>query len=284
MISKSITLISASLVNNFKGRKIMKQIAIFTALLLLAGCSTMPNNNVGSDTNADPDNSIITEETVQLEEQKKLEQPQLTPVKDARSAMPDDPFYTPIEPSQKPTPITVTGSLFNSETSQSLYSYIAPYDIGDSITVILKENASASKSASSTLENSDDYSLDPITIPGGELTVNGKVVELGLSKALAFDGSSGADQKHSISARITVSIVDILNNGNLKVRGEKWLVINNGNEYMRFTGIVRPLDINEDNTVESAQVANTRIEFSGTGDHATVQKRGWLSSLLGSSL
>jgi flagellar L-ring protein precursor FlgH len=109
-------------------------------------------------------------------------------------------------------------------------------------------------------------------------------VELELSKALGFDGSSGADQKHSLSARITVSIVDILNNGNLKVRGEKWLVINNGNEYMRFTGTVRPLDVSEDNTVESAQVADTRIEFSATGDHATVQKQGWLSSFLGSSL
>ena len=251
-----------------------KWIAIPITLVFLAGCSTLP----------DEDESPITEQTVQKEEQQKQEKPQITPVKDQRAATPDDPFYAPIEPSQTATPITITGSLFNSETSHSLYSYVAPYNIGDSITVILKEDASASKSASSTLESTDNYTLDPITIPGGELTVNGKVVELGLNKALGFDGTSGADQKHSLSARITVSIVDILNNGNLQVRGEKWLVINNGKEYMRFTGTVRPLDIAEDNTVESAQVANTRIEFSGTGDHAKVQKQGWLSSFLGSSL
>jgi flagellar L-ring protein precursor FlgH len=249
----------------------IKRLAILTAIMLLTGCSTIPD-------------TPITEDSVQQEEQQKQEQPQHPVVKNERSPVADDPFYAPIEPARKPTPITVTGSLFNSDTAHSLYSYSAPYAIGDSITVILKENASASKSASSTLENSNNYTLDPIKIPGGELTVNGKVVELELNKALGFDGTSGADQQHSLSARITVTVVDILNNGNLKVRGEKWLVINNGNEYMRFTGIIRPLDISEDNTVESAQVADTRIEFSGTGDHAKVQKQGWLSSLLGSSL
>lgn len=252
----------------------IKHIALSIFLIILAGCSSVPGSS----------NSTLTQDSIEHEEQQKQEEKQITPVKDDRSPIPDDPFYAPIEPGQSPTSITITGSLFNSETSHSLYSYVAPYTIGDSITVILKEDASASKSASSTLANNDTYTLDPITIPGGELSINGKVVELELSKALGFDGTSGADQQHSLSARITVSVVDILNNGNLKVRGEKWLVINNGKEYMRFTGTIRPLDISEDNTVESAQIADTRIEFSGTGDHATVQKQGWLSSFLSSSL
>jgi len=252
----------------------IKRIILSTALILLAGCTSLPVAK----------KEALNEKAIQHEQQKKQQQVQPVTVKDNRSPTPDDPFYAPIEPAQSATSIAITGSLFNSEKAQSLYSYTAPYQIGDSITVILKEDASASKSASSTLENTDSYTLDPITIPGGELKINENVVQLGLNKASGFDGSSGADQKHSISARITVSIVDILNNGNLQVRGEKWLVINNGNEYMRFTGIVRPLDINEDNTVESAQVANTRIEFSATGDHQEVQKKGWLSSLLGSAL
>ena len=258
----------------------IKQIAITTALLLLVGCSSALKS-----TNLPLTDEVNQQVKVELEKQKQEQiQPQVTPSKDQHDPIADDPFYAPIEPGQSASPISVTGSLFNSKTSHSLYSYIAPYAIGDSITVILKENASASKSASSTLESSNDYALDPITIPGGQMEINGKVVQLELSKASGFDGSSGADQKHSLSARITVSVVDILNNGNLKVRGEKWLVINNGKEYMRFTGIVRPLDVSEDNTVQSAQVANTRIEFSGTGDHATVQKQGWLSSLLNNSL
>jgi len=252
----------------------IKQIILSTALILLVGCTSIPEAK----------KEALNEKALQQEEQQKQEEVQPVIVKDNRAPIPDDPYYAPIEPAQRATPITITGSLFNSEQAQSLYSYSAPYQIGDSITVILQEDASASKSASSTLENSDSYTLEPITIPGGELKINDNVVELGLSKESGFDGSSGADQKHSISARITVSIVNILNNGNLQVRGEKWLVINNGNEYMRFTGTVRPLDISEDNTVESAQVANTRIEFSATGDHQAVQKKGWLSSLLGSAL
>ena len=254
----------------------IKSIVISISLMLLAGCTTTRDE-------VEPVTEIIPQKEVQGQDPEK-EKPQAKLVKEQRSPTPDDPFYAPIEPRPAPTPITSTGSLFNSKTAHSLYSYVAPYAIGDSVTVVLKENASASKSASSTLESSNNYTLDPIKIPGGEMTINGKVVELELNKGQGFDGNSGADQKHSLSARITVSIVDILNNGNLVVRGEKWLVINNGQEYMRFTGIIRPLDIDEDNTIESSQVANTRIEFSGAGDHATVQKQGWLSSLLGSSL
>jgi len=247
-------------------------------LMLLSGCTSLlkvpPTNQ------ARP----LTEDKVAKEEVKKQVEPQAIPVQNKLDPAPDDPFYRPIDPQQKAAPIAITGSLFNSDTSHSLYSYSAPYTIGDTITVILKENASASKSASSTLANNDNYTLDPITIPGGELSVNGKTVELGLNKTLGFDGESGADQKHSLSARITVSVIDVLNNGNLNVRGEKWLELNNGKEYMRFTGVIRPLDITEDNTIESAQIADSRITFSATGDHAKVQKQGWLSSLLSGSL
>lgn len=205
-------------------------------------------------------------------------EPSAVPTNDAYDPVPDDPYYAPIKPGPEPEPVAVTGSLFNSETSRSLYSYIPNFSLGDTITVVLDEEAKATKSANSTLEKSTNYKLEPITVPGGELKILGKTVELDLAQDNDFDGSADANQKHSLTGKITVSVVDVLNNGNLVVRGEKWLVINNGKEFIRLTGIVRPKDVALDNSIGSYQVANARIEFSGTGAQAEAQKQGWISS------
>lgn len=219
-----------------------------------------------------------------VQENQDQEQRQVTGSSNNSSPIPDDPYYAPIEPSKTPMQLEVTGSLFNAQISTDLYSYAPKFSLGDTINVILKEDTVASKSASSTLSNENNYTLEPITVPGGSLTINGKVIELGVAQDQAFDGNSGSSQRHNITGRITVSVTEILNNGNLVVRGEKWLVINNGKEYIRLTGIIRPLDISEDNSVESYQIADSRIEFSATGEHADIQTRGWLSSLFSGSL
>ena len=239
-------------------------------VLLLSACSTIVDS--------------VEEVADNVQEREDRNQRQVTVSTDSRSPIPDDPFYAPIEPSPAADPVIVTGSMFNSNTSRSLYSYTPPFALGDTITILLEEEATATKSASSNLGKENSYKLDPVKVPGGNLTINGRVVELEMKQKQDFDGSSDANQRHRLSGRITVSVVDILNNGNLVVRGEKWLVINNGKEYMRFTGIVRPLDVGEDNSIGSYQVADARIEFSGTGDHADVQTQGWLSSFLGGSM
>ncbi|WP_220719907.1 flagellar basal body L-ring protein FlgH [Agarivorans litoreus] len=239
-------------------------------VILLSACSSIVDG--------------VEEVADSVQEREDRNQRQVTVSTDSRSPIPDDPFYAPIEPSPAADPVIVTGSMFNSNTSRSLYSYTPPFALGDTITILLEEEATATKSASSNLGKENSYKLDPVKVPGGNLTINGRVVELEMKQKQDFDGSSDANQRHRLSGRITVSVVDILNNGNLVVRGEKWLVINNGKEYMRFTGIVRPLDVGEDNSIGSYQVADARIEFSGTGDHADVQTQGWLSSFLGGSM
>ena len=246
------------------------KITIIITLALLSGCSTITD--------------MITAIPEKIQEQQDQEQRQVTISTDQMSPVPNDPFYAPIEPSPVAEPVSISGSMFNPHSSHSLYSYISPFAIGDSITVMLVEDATASKSASSNLTRESNFELDPIVVPGGEMTINGNILELGVAQAQDFGGNADAEQQHSLSARITVSVVDILHNGNLVVRGEKWLVINNGKEYMRFTGIIRPLDISETNSIQSYQVADSRIEFSGTGDHADVQTQGWLASFLGGSI
>jgi flagellar L-ring protein precursor FlgH len=248
----------------------MNKFIVLFYLAFLPGCSAIVESIEG-----------VTEK---VQEKQDNEQRQVTESTHSSSPIPGDPYYAPIEPRREPAPIEVTGSLFNIHIATDLYSYSPTFALGDTINVLLKEETVATKSAKSNLSNENDYTLDPITVPGGSMTVNGKVVELGMSQDQNFDGQSGSSQRHNLSGKITVSVVDILNNGNLVVRGEKWLVINNGKEYIRLTGIIRPLDISEENSVDSYQVADSRIEFSATGEHADVQTRGWLSSLFSGSL
>jgi flagellar L-ring protein precursor FlgH len=77
-------------------------------------------------------------------------------------------------------------------------------------------------------------------------------------------------------------VVQVLANQNLLVRGEKWLTLNNGDEYIRLTGVVRPADVSPTNEIASTKIANARIQYSGTGSFATAQEEGWLSGFFSS--
>ncbi|CAG9000478.1 MAG: Flagellar L-ring protein [Candidatus Celerinatantimonas neptuna] len=247
-----------------------KQLFCLWVILMLTGCATVQQTN----------------DKITNTAQKKIDnkQRQVTVSTDNHAPVPNDPYYAPIDPSEKPKQVIPTGSAFNPKTSTSLYSYMPAYSVGDTVTVLLSETASAKKSATTDMSHNNDYNLDPITVPGGKLTVNGKTVQLGMKQSQNFDGKADSAQSHTLTGSITVSVVDVLNNGNLVVRGEKWLVINNGKEYIRLTGIIRPKDVTQGNTVKSSQIADARIEFSGTGDQANTQTQGWLSRLFNGSL
>lgn len=112
---------------------------------------------------------------------------------------------------------------------------------------------------------------------GQEVTIG----ESNLSYAASHDnktsGSTSADQSNSISGSISVEVVDVLANGNLMIRGEKWLTLNTGDEYIRLSGTIRPDDISQENTVASTRISNARIQYSGTGDRQDTQDQGWLA-------
>jgi flagellar L-ring protein precursor FlgH len=72
-------------------------------------------------------------------------------------------------------------------------------------------------------------------------------------------GNGQANQSNSLTGSISVSVVEVLPNGNLKVRGEKRVSLNQGNEYLRVSGIIRPIDISATNTVSSSQLADATI-------------------------
>src|SRR5690606_7838640 len=97
-----------------------------------------------------------------------------------------------------------------------------------------------------------------------------------------FKGEAAADQSNTLQGSITVMVADIMPNGLLEVRGEKWLTLNRGEEFVRLRGYVRPEDVLADNSVPSTKVADVRITYSGTGELADASRQGWLSRFFGS--
>ena len=168
--------------------------------------------------------------------------------------------------------------------ANSLYSDVTARRVGDIITVTLSESTSASKSADTTTAKDSSVNLDTITGLGGQaVNIGGQSIQLGIGSSSDFSGDSAANQSNSLSGAISVTVVDVLPNNNLVIRGEKWLTLNHGDEYIRLTGIIRPADISPENEIVSTKVANARIQYSGTGSFARAQERGWLTKFFDST-
>lgn len=196
-----------------------------------------------------------------------------------------DPAWAPIHPKQKPEHYAAeTGSLFNLQHINSLYDDSKPRGIGDIITVNLDESTKAAKSADADLSKSNDSSMDPLAVGGKDLTIGDYNFSYALKNDNNFNGSAEANQSNSISGSITVEVIEVLANGNLVIRGEKWLTLNTGEEFIRLEGLVRPQDVNADNTVESNRIANARIQYSGKGQMQESQSAGWLTRFFSSAL
>lgn len=185
-----------------------------------------------------------------------------------------EPIVRPVPP---PRPNYDNGSLFQPR-SLSLFEDPKPYRIGDVLTIILQEQTSASKTAETSTAKDDDISFDVPSILGITPTHNGNtLLNANISPSRAFSGEADSSQSNSLSGQITVTVVDILPNGNMVVQGEKWLTLNKGKEYIRIAGVVRPQDISGDNTITSSKLADAQIAYSGEGFLADSNEQGWLS-------
>jgi flagellar L-ring protein precursor FlgH len=187
-------------------------------------------------------------------------------------------------------PNVTNGSLFQERSPKhygykSLFEDYRPHNIGDTITVILQEEISASNSSTSNASRDGTDNIGMEIIPNGLSPILGldlKKNQIGLNSTGKHDfsgkGNNAAENK--FSGLITVTIKTILPNGNLKVIGEKQVGINDGVEYIRFSGVVNPNNINNNNFVQSSRIADARIEYSRHGWVNQMQHMGWIQKLL----
>lgn len=194
-----------------------------------------------------------------------------------KAPKPDNPYYAPIQPSQMQHPQPVTGSIYHSATSMDLYSDGRAHRVGDIITVVLTERTQSSKTASTTVDKSNNVSIGAPNVLGRDLTVFGNPLSASMNSGSAFDGEGSSDMSNSLNGNITVTVHQVLPNGTLLVRGEKWLTLNQGDEYIRISGLVRKQDVGPDNTVESTRLADARITYSGTVATHDSNVMGWLA-------
>lgn len=198
--------------------------------------------------------------------------------------LPNDPDFAPILPEMEEEPVIPTGSLFKENYVNNIYSDSKAHRVGDIISVVLSENTQAQKSATTELTKENSASLGSVIgLGGAPITFKGDSLEFGYNQVSDFSGESETDQSNSLSGNISVHVLRVLPNGNLMIRGEKWMSLNNGDEYVRLTGIIRAQDISSSNTIMSSKVANARIQYAGTGSFADVQEQGWLSAFFSSS-
>lgn len=188
-----------------------------------------------------------------------------------------DPDFAPAVPVAMKAPLQTNGSIYQAGYNIALFQDIKANRVGDIINIVLTESTQASKNAKTNLTKTNEVTLNNPTLLGRPASAGAGTMEMGIDTEHAFDGSGSSSQSNSLSGNIAVTVMEILPNGNMKVRGEKLLTLNQGSEYIRLSGIVRPIDVRSDNTVLSTQVANARISYSGTGALADANRNGWLS-------
>lgn len=188
-------------------------------------------------------------------------------------------------PNEEQLPPTTAGAIYAQGTEVSLWQNVTARNVGDTLTIILEEATSASKNATTTASKSSEATLGGPTVFGRPVTVNGTpVLQGGLSNDSSFNGNGTSKQSNALDGAIAVTVARRFNNGNLLVRGEKWIHINTGKEFVRVQGIVRPSDIAPDNTVVSWKVADAYISYGGQGTVANASKPGWLYRFFNSPL
>ena len=169
------------------------------------------------------------------------------------------------------------GAIYAQGTDVSLWNNVTARNVGDTLTVTLSENTEAEKKATTTATKSTSAELTGPTIAGRPITMNGTpILEGSIGNESQFAGNGAAAQSNKLDGFITVTVAKRFSNGNLLVRGQKWISINSGREYVRLQGIVRPSDIAPDNTVISYRVADAYISYGGQGTVANATKPGWL--------
>lgn len=190
-----------------------------------------------------------------------------------------DPDYEPVPPVMPEEKVSYDGGLFYASSNLYIFEDIKATRVGDLLTVVLSEQTNASKSSSLEADKSTTIDLPNPTIFGkSDYTVDGREV-LSSSATASRDvaGEGELTQENSLDGNITVTVTDRLSNGYLVIKGEKLLTLNEGSEVVRIDGIVRPSDIDSNNQIESAKIANARITYKGSGVVSDSSKAGWLA-------
>ncbi len=205
-----------------------------------------------------------------------------------QSADMDDPSWSPSFPEEESHQNSNPGAIYNVASAQMIFEDKKALRVGDLITVVLSEKMNASKNADTELKKDTSVNILPLpyNLFGNQTTIDPGIgipsLNTNYTGSNAFKAETDTKQSNLLTGTITVTVQKVYSNGNLAIKGEKWISLNQGDEFIRVSGLIRPQDINKDNQVTSTNVANARIFYGGTGPLAEVNEEGWLTRFFNS--
>ena len=182
-----------------------------------------------------------------------------------------------------PPQMQAPGSIYNpGYAGRPLFEDQRPRNIGDILTIMIAENVNATKSsgANANRGGSTDFNVPTAGFLGGLFNK----ANLSASGSNKFTATGGATAANTFSGTITVTVTNVLPNGNLLVAGERSVLVRGDYTMLRFSGIVDPKDLRDGNVVASVDVAQARVEVGGKGDISEAASRSWLQRVLTSTL
>ncbi|MES2493162.1 MAG: flagellar basal body L-ring protein FlgH [Pseudomonadota bacterium] len=193
----------------------------------------------------------------------------------ALAARPRPGFEAALPMPAPPAPRVPTGSIFDVNLGYAgLVQGTVARRVGDPLTILLEESTSTSKTANSKTNRAGNASITPPNAgPLSFLDPNA----LKAAAQSSFNGAGSAGQTNSFSGTVGVTLAEVRPNGTALVKGEKRLLLSQGQEWIQFSGIVRLADIDPGNRIRSSQVADARLEYAGNGAIQRAGREGWLS-------
>jgi flagellar L-ring protein precursor FlgH len=198
----------------------------------------------------------------------------------------DETVLPPSYPVDNPPPPKTHGTIYQPGYEVTLYRDRVARRIGDILTVRMEESTQGEKQSQIKTNKISSINTNNGSTTNNPSTLNGKPLNpvffgrpssafaFNLGNDMEFDGKGQANQSNKLRGTVSVTVTNVLANNNLVVQGESWVTINQGREYIRLSGIVRPEDIDAENIVSSQRLANARISYSGNGQVGNTSRGG----------
>ena len=195
---------------------------------------------------------------------------------DKQALAPLKPLRIPAQP-QAMNAHPANGAIWQDGTNVALFEDAKAHRVGDLITILIAENANASKSTNTTVAKTDSVSAGLSSLFGVQPSLGGYTPSLSATSAQKFGGNGATTQSNTFTTTLQATVVKVMSNGNLELSGQKEVMLNGGHEFIRVVGVVRAADVSPQNTVSSTQIADARVEYSGNGSVYDAAKVPWLT-------
>jgi len=186
------------------------------------------------------------------------------------------PEFAPIRPNADDERRMASGAIYNGRQSDQWFGRGRHFRVGDIVTVILDEATQGQRTQSANVSRKATNDVATAGLASKLLKRSSVFGGINLNNAeITSTGSGDIDQGATLKGEISVTVIEILANGNLVLRGEKQMALSEGTEVIQVNGIIRPDDVSPNNTVRSRRLTNAQFTYRGTGDIANASRAGW---------